>query len=407
MRRGTGGRLDSASVLGGARSPLRLLIAGLVSLALAGCGHQAAHDAARVANSYIADLQSGSDAAACALETSGTVNVEHEVGSLLSRYDQAVHSPCALEALSPPGDFSSPTPPSAMDVSVHDGQASVRFPAGSTGVIPNPVDVRDVGGHWLVAASSAFRSLQRPQAVMNLEEGLFSGTCLSAWNSAVSVGQVTLPTLPSTSQSVWATLLGTGTGFPPCTSMSIDDPAASYCESFIQDQSDGAWLQSQCIHPPAGGQLLRNVWLTSQGAAIPASMSSPDDSIPPLSPTTLPQTGTSPAPPTSTPTTTSPGAQWSEPPFPVFPTGQCGSFVLNGATFDTFSRDTSCATATAVVRAFLDNVGITQHPTATASDAQSWWTIAAWPGWNCHQGAGAGTCADGSEVAGYQEPPPG
>lgn len=85
---------------------------------------------------------------------------------------------------------------------------------------------------------------------------------------------------------------------------------------------------------------------------------------------------------------------------PAWPTHTCGHFfhtsndviVLNGG-------GVTCTKATKLIRAFWSGTGITQHGT---SDATSYWTIAAFPGWRCGQSAGAGECTRGKEIAAYE-----
>jgi hypothetical protein len=60
----------------------------------------------------------------------------------------------------------------------------------------------------------------------------------------------------------------------------------------------------------------------------------------------------------------------------------------------------SCATATGVIHAFWSGHGVVRH--GGPSDAQSYWTLNAWPGWHCGQGAGADACTRGPQIAAYQ-----
>jgi hypothetical protein len=92
---------------------------------------------------------------------------------------------------------------------------------------------------------------------------------------------------------------------------------------------------------------------------------------------------------------------------PQWPTHRCGSFVHRQHGKDPVSdriavlnRGVSCHTATGVIEAFWSGHGVTQH--GGPSDAQSYWTLAAWPGWRCGQGAGAGSCTRGKAIAAYE-----
>jgi hypothetical protein len=92
---------------------------------------------------------------------------------------------------------------------------------------------------------------------------------------------------------------------------------------------------------------------------------------------------------------------------PQWPTHRCGSFTHRelgaGPVNDRitiFNRGVSCHTATGVIQAFWSGHGVTQH--GGPSDAQSYWTLTAWPGWRCGQGAGAGSCTRGKAIAAYE-----
>jgi hypothetical protein len=249
------------------------------ALAVAGCGTSTATSARRTATRYLADLQAGDAAAACALETPPTVRLQENTGRLFSRYDQAVPFPCAPERLAP-GSF--PTRALSADRTVVRGRlATVSFPTSVFLPTGDPLHLVDSSGHWHVDDTSAFSSLQTAQDAEHATQ-TFSPSCLSAWNEAVSSGEVTVAGLPGAgSQSSWAELTGTG-GTMPCTSMEIDKPGSGYCESYVQSQADGSWLQEPCVEAPAGGQLGRDVWLTDSGTAVPASQQSPDGTVPAL-----------------------------------------------------------------------------------------------------------------------------
>jgi hypothetical protein len=92
---------------------------------------------------------------------------------------------------------------------------------------------------------------------------------------------------------------------------------------------------------------------------------------------------------------------------PQWPTHRCGSFTHreHGADATTdrvavLNRGVSCHTATGVIKAFWSGHGVIQH--GGPSDAHSYWTLVAWPGWRCGQGAGAGSCTRGKAIAAYE-----
>jgi hypothetical protein len=78
----------------------------------------------------------------------------------------------------------------------------------------------------------------------------------------------------------------------------------------------------------------------------------------------------------------------------------CGYFFKKGNDVIVFeSGPVSCAHATLIVRAFWSGVGVKMHGT---SDATSYFTIRAWPGWRCSQAAGAGQCTKQTATASYK-----
>jgi hypothetical protein len=92
---------------------------------------------------------------------------------------------------------------------------------------------------------------------------------------------------------------------------------------------------------------------------------------------------------------------------PQWPTHRCGAFVhrVHGAypvndRITVLNGGVSCQTATGVIRTFWSGQGVSQH--GGSSDAQSYWTLAAWPGWRCGQDAGAGSCTRGKAIAAYE-----
>ncbi|MGD0198091.1 MAG: hypothetical protein ABSC56_09330 [Solirubrobacteraceae bacterium] len=77
----------------------------------------------------------------------------------------------------------------------------------------------------------------------------------------------------------------------------------------------------------------------------------------------------------------------------------CGYFFKRGQdVIVSKGGPVSCANAKKIIKAFWSNTGATQHGT---SDADSYWTLAAWPGWKCTQEMGAGQCQTSTAVASY------
>jgi hypothetical protein len=58
-----------------------------------------------------------------------------------------------------------------------------------------------------------------------------------------------------------------------------------------------------------------------------------------------------------------------------------------------------CKEATTIIKDFWSSKGVTQHGT---SDADSYWTIKAFPGWRCIQSMGEGRCTNHTATASYQ-----
>ena len=92
---------------------------------------------------------------------------------------------------------------------------------------------------------------------------------------------------------------------------------------------------------------------------------------------------------------------------PQWPTHRCGSFIHRRLGMNpvndriaVLNRGVTCHTATGVIQAFWSGHGVTQH--GGPSDAESYWTLAAWPGWRCGQDAGAGSCTHGKAIAAYE-----
>lgn len=302
---------------------------------------------------YLTDLKKDAPGAACRLETTETIQLQRQEARLLSRYTQAASSPCGLEMFGAPNQFSSSRVPQPVKIVIHGSNAVVSFPALS---LPPVVDedavaLRGSHGHWQVDGVSAVRGLATPQAVAHAEHLLFSDACLAAWNAAVSNGLVAVAAgaLQGPSSSVWADLAGIGPG-APCTSMTVDNPSAGYCEGYTQNQGDGTWLQEPCASPGGNGSLLRGVWLDSHGLATPAAAASPDGTVPSLvnTPGSVPATT-----PSAATTSASPGTTTTSAPRPAIPTGHAektplhscspGADAQNGV--KRIDATTSCAVA--------------------------------------------------------------
>jgi hypothetical protein len=77
----------------------------------------------------------------------------------------------------------------------------------------------------------------------------------------------------------------------------------------------------------------------------------------------------------------------------------CGYFFKRGDdVIVSKSGLVSCTSATKIIKAFWSDKGVSQHGT---SDADSYWTLKAWPGWKCAQQMAAGECQTSKAVASY------
>jgi hypothetical protein len=80
----------------------------------------------------------------------------------------------------------------------------------------------------------------------------------------------------------------------------------------------------------------------------------------------------------------------------------CGYFFKRGQDVIVYHAGAvKCKKATTIIKDFWSNTGVTQHGT---SDADSYWTIKAFPGWKCEQSMGEGSCTNhaASATASYQ-----
>jgi hypothetical protein len=94
--------------------------------------------------------------------------------------------------------------------------------------------------------------------------------------------------------------------------------------------------------------------------------------------------------------------------FPAWPTHKCSSFRkripgsdgVAGVTYriTVLNGHVSCRTANGLIGGFWAGKGV-HH--GGPSDAQSYWTLRAYPGWQCRQGAGAGSCTRHNSIAAY------
>jgi len=258
-----------------------LVVASVV--AFAGCGGSTSAAPRSAAESYVAALYGHALTTACSSETPATQDAQRTTATLLTRYQADAYGPCSSLVLIGNGIPTGASPPTALRTTVDGDRATVTFPRDST--LPT-VALTQIGGRWLVDLVGDYRGLQTAQQVeATLETNFYSPQCLTAWNDAVSAGQVTVqglgPSVPS--QAIWADLLGSNTDPAPCTSMEISKPNTGSCESYTQSQGDGSWSQSPCAGKPS--TLDRNVWLDAKGQATPASQASPDGTMPALSDT--------------------------------------------------------------------------------------------------------------------------
>jgi len=78
----------------------------------------------------------------------------------------------------------------------------------------------------------------------------------------------------------------------------------------------------------------------------------------------------------------------------------CGHFIKRGEDVIVYNRGAvTCTKATTIIKDFWSSKGVTQHGT---SDADSYWTIKAFPGWRCEQSMGEGSCSKHTATASYQ-----
>lgn len=94
---------------------------------------------------------------------------------------------------------------------------------------------------------------------------------------------------------------------------------------------------------------------------------------------------------------------------PSWPTHRCGSFLhwippqyaLAGLWYriEVLHADVGCREAMAVIETFWSGEGV-HH--GGQSDAASWWTLPRHPGWECREGAGAGSCTQKNRIAAYE-----
>lgn len=83
---------------------------------------------------------------------------------------------------------------------------------------------------------------------------------------------------------------------------------------------------------------------------------------------------------------------------PAFPKHVCGNFFRSGQDFIVYNGGgIQCGKAKRMIEDFVHGKA-TQHGT---SDADSYWTIEAFPGFKCTQAMGEGQCFKGNKIAGY------
>jgi hypothetical protein len=78
----------------------------------------------------------------------------------------------------------------------------------------------------------------------------------------------------------------------------------------------------------------------------------------------------------------------------------CGHFFKRGQDVIVSKRGpVSCGHAKTIIEDFWSSKGVIQHGT---SDADSYWTIKAFPAWRCEQSMGEGSCTKHTATASYQ-----
>ena len=84
---------------------------------------------------------------------------------------------------------------------------------------------------------------------------------------------------------------------------------------------------------------------------------------------------------------------------PAFPKHVCGHFFRSTQDFIVYDGGgLGCSKATPMIESFVHGKA-KQHGT---SDADSYWTIGAFPGFKCIQSMGQGQCVKGNEIAAYK-----
>jgi hypothetical protein len=84
---------------------------------------------------------------------------------------------------------------------------------------------------------------------------------------------------------------------------------------------------------------------------------------------------------------------------PAFPKTVCGHFFRSSQDFIVYAGGgLQCSKATPMIESFVHGKA-KQHGT---TDADSYWTIGAFPGFKCIQSMGEGQCVKGKEIAAYK-----
>jgi len=88
------------------------------------------------------------------------------------------------------------------------------------------------------------------------------------------------------------------------------------------------------------------------------------------------------------------------------PTHKCGSFqhrVDSRLTYriTVLNQHITCPRARTLIRAFWSK-SVVKHHHGGPGEANSWYSMAGFPGWRCYQAAGAGLCRKYQGVAAYQ-----
>jgi hypothetical protein len=276
----------------GVRQVCATTVGVLLVSALAGCGSTETLSAPEVAVSYLRDLVRGDGAAACGLESSGTLSSQTLALTAQSRFTLETPFSCqatinlrpqsvnAAEAMGIPILWSTSQPSRVIAEGVRAEDSVVRGDSATVLVTD-----RRPYADWFKNASPFVTLIRQkgrwritmpvpsPQAI--IEEWAPAPSCLRVWNRAVRAGAVRLPPFRAYSEIlVWAEL--TGATASSC-GMLLQTPILRYS---MVEKRGGGWsrpVESAILSNPG-----RSVWLDRRGVATPASHMSPDGVEPAL-----------------------------------------------------------------------------------------------------------------------------